>query len=355
MGSRLEPAMMSLVLLVLSCRTKPGADDTGDLLGPRDTFPHTGLADSTPDTGSKDTGPIEAVPFELPVSCPHEDPPTVFTGGLVWVHSLQPYDGAYSFEIEGYIVAREQGEVDWDAGTLTATREHITGYNALSSTSTSTFTLDAYGDYTMQSTAQVSFANGTVAESSSSSTKTGCVGVSEILDTDTGVTVLNTHELVSPTQRDWVEQKLAADGVTLLGYSEGVIVADWTDTYTFEVYDPNTAIAVDYEGDCTKWGDGHRECDTTSWSEGGYLLNNLHWYPDGSSDADWESHETDSAINPTAWGRDEVDYDQSGTRVWTFWDKAAAAYVDCSGTWDSAREGTWSCSNGAAGTWADKT
>lgn len=344
--------MMSLLLLALSCRTKFPTDDSGPPVGPGDTWPDTAAEDSPVD--SADSAPVQEQPFELPISCPYEDPPTVFTGGLVWVHSLQPYDGAYSFELEGYIVARESGEVDWDAGTLTSTREHIPGYTAISSVSTTTFVLQPNGDSTSSSTAETTFADGTVRSSSSTGAKTGCVGTTEVTDPDTGERTLNTWELVSPTQRDWVEEHLHADGSTLLAMSWGSITSDWTDTYRFEKYDPNTTREVDHEGSCTKLGDGHRSCDTTVWSEDGYLLNLIEWQPDGDSTATWETWETESAVNPTPYGIDAVDYDSSGTRTWTFWDKTSSVYVACSGSWDTARQGTWSCDNGASGTWEEK-
>lgn len=345
--------MMSLIWIVLSCRTKLPAGDSGDLYGPGDTYPHSGLQESAPDS-PPDSEPIEAQPFVITPACPYEDPPTVFTGGLVWVNSLQGYNGPYIFEIEGYFVTKESGDVDWDAGTITATREHIPGYSAVSSTSTASFTLQANGDSVSASTTTTLFSDGAERSASSSGTKTGCVSTSEILDTNNGDTTLLVRELVSATQVDWVEETWAADGVTQRSMLWGTQTSDWTDTYSFEKYDPNTEREVDQEGDCSKWGDGTRRCDITVWNTDGYLLNTLEWAVNGDNTATWETWQTEAPVNPSSFGVDLTFYLGGGSSEWSFWDKGVGAYVECSGSWDSEGLGTWSCTNGNSGSYTDK-
>lgn len=349
--------MSSLVLLALlapACN-KSDAPDSEYQGG-------VGVDESPTPEDSPDDSPIEESPDptddtgEPSVSvisrCPYEIPPTDFTGGLVQLAHEVPAGGAFSIAHEGDVILTRSGTVDWSAGTLEYDVDYIDPYTSVSAHYTETFILEPDGDSVSAVHYERLGLDGNTITGDTDSTKFGCFQIDQTYKPEYDETSIRVSELVSADRREWSYDVTNSNGTGWTFYADGVSLSDWSTTYTFETDGPETTSSPDRLGECSSFGDGTSTCDMTQYHDSGWWETGHHeWTANGDYTLEFERSDVNQEPQLRMWGTEEGLYDGSGTRTWTELQFRTNNELHCTGSWDADHVGTWSCDNGATGTY----
>ena len=317
----------------------PGAPDND--AGDRDDSTEDGEGSSTLDAWFETAG------------CPHEDPPTVFTGDLRYIASMVPEGGSWDYGTEGGRVASVEGEVDWEAGELWSRIHFLEGYPVVYSEEWMEFELGVDGDYEATMDVLAVMKDGETFEASHIISKEGCFRWDEALDIESGRLTETVSELVSADQLNWSSISEPPDGEGEYFTVDSVNTSDWRTEEHFLADDLATEVSPDREGDCVHEPDGLSVCvATTYWADGGIEWSTLTTELEGHTTSEWERSWNGDEI-PDAWGTTYQSYEGSGWSSWTTIiygeDGADDMEITCSGEFDENHEGTYTCSDGSEG------
>ncbi len=288
---------------------------------------------------------------EVQPSCPHEDPSSIFTGGFVHLYSVVPEGGTYVLEPEGARYTREEGTIDWEAGTWSSEFTWIEDHTIIGSSSGGTFTFSMDGDWSAEMATTTSYRDGTEILVEESKVKTGCVTSAYMEDDGYVGSIVTT--LVAPDRYEWVSDSGPLDGEEgVFFHSEGESTDDWTQTYEFYSDAVESEPSPDREGSCTNFGTGITECEMIQYSDDGSWHDHYQlWENNGDSFDEWKYYHPDAVVDPLSWGVTRGWYMGGGTRDWYTVQDDGVTILYCHEEWEEEGGGWWECDNGTSGTY----
>lgn len=295
-----------------------------------------------------DSGPAPEV--SLTPSCPHEQPPTNFTGGLVQLADIQPYSGEFTITYTGRRITEMSGTVDWGEGLLETHTSYLEGFTTSWGEGTVQFVLQPNGDSTSTGSSLRVEANGSQHTGDYTASKTGCTTITETWKPDIEESTLHTAVLVSPDRVEWTYDVENSGGSGWSYHSWGVDTSDWTTEYSFETDDPNTEVTPERLGSCQVYGSGETTCQMTQYTtETQYRAGDHHWALNGDHTVEYENFNEEMEPEVREWGTEFFTYAGDGWREWTYLEFNTNVEVACTGSWDEEGVGSWSCDNGGSG------
>lgn len=305
--------------------------------------------DETGDPGDDSDGPE----VQVTTRCPFEIPPTDFTGGLVQLAYEAPRSGAFSIAHEGDVILTQTGTVDWAAGTRSYDVDYIDPYTTLSAHYDETFTLEPDGDWAATVSYERLNLDGSTSTGDTQISKFGCYEINQTYKPDLDESSIRVSELVSADEKVWSYDVINSNGTGWTFNADGVSTSDWATTYTFETDGPETLSSPDRLGSCANYGDGSATCDMTQYHDSGWWETGHHeWTASGDYTLEFERNDVNQSPELRQWGTETGQYDGSGTRTWTELEFNTNRELHCSGSWDASHTGSWSCDNGATGSYS---
>lgn len=340
---RASLVLPGLVILALSCARTP---DPGDPGGP-DNDP----SDRDDGTGSGTGSETIDAWLESP-GCPHQDPPNRFTGDLLYVYSIAPEGGYFSDTESAGAVASTEGTIDWEAGHFEGTAWFVEGYPTVRVDEVMDFELGLGGAYTATIRSTATQRDGSELASSEEVEVQGCERWTTHIDEDQGLLTESYSLIVDPEEVHWEATMGPEDGSFVLFEVWGVSTADYRTVESFTADLPETAVSPDREGSCTYEADGSSACEAVTWWDGGGREEaHVGTTFEGDATSVWEVYLPEDDSAPGAWGTTFEAWEGSGWMEWVtvIWTAEGAEEVACTGEWDAAGEGEWSCEDGRSG------
>lgn len=344
---RTSTALAALVSLSLGCARTAGPGDPG---GPdndptdRDDGTGSGTGSETLDAWLEDVG------------CPHQDPPNRFSGDLLYVYSIAPEGGSFTDDDPAGPIATMEGTIDWEAGHFEGTATYVEGHPTLRVDEVMDFELGQGGGYTATTSAVATLRSGGEARSSAELRVQGCERWTTHHDETQGLLTESWSQIVDPDEIHWEAAMGPEDGSYVFFEAWGVNTADYRTVEHFVEDHPDTSPSPDREGTCTHEPDGTGACEAvTWWEDGGREEASLSTTLEGDSTSVWQVYLEAEAEEPAAWGTTFQAWEGSGWMEWVtvIWTSEGQVEVACTGEWDEAGDGTWSCDDGRSGEYAE--